>query len=326
MGTAPTEFAEVIKVRFGAPLNASDGPAGVVAHVVVDPATRIISHVGVKLSRLGGRAYDLPAELIDAAAADAVTLSIARAEIPLKAQETPQTFARLSGATAVAAGGKPIGKLVQLTALRDTLALHRLIVDRGLRGEVVVPVDAATMIDGRRTEVGLGGDEVRALTGYRPDEELLRDIESTLFDYPRLRIDLRGMRLRAIDGDVWLLGHISSDLNGRIILDLVRAIAGVAAIHDELVADPDLAAAVAAALGRDERTRGQHIGVYPRLGEVRLAGVVETPAARQAATAIAESVPGVERVANELVVRPGSDVVPTFAGVTGEEDIIPGGG
>jgi BON domain len=118
---------------------------------------------------------------------------------------------------------------------------------------------------------------------------------------------------------------VSSDLNTRLAEEQLQGIDGLAAIHNELITDTDLAAAIAAALARDPRTREQHIGVYPKLGDVYLRGVVRTPEAREAAGQIADAVPGAEKVINDLVVRPDADVVPTLASVTGQEDLVPGG-
>jgi osmotically-inducible protein OsmY len=326
MGIAATEFAEVIKFRFGAPVIASDGASGVLAHVIVDPAARTVSHVGVRLNRFAPLAHSIPTALVKDARAESLELTIARAEIPAKAQAMPEGFVRVSSSTVVNANDKRLGRLAQLSADRDTLALRRLVVDRGLgRGEVLVPVDMTTVVGGRRIDVQLEPAQVNGLIVYRPDADLLQEINQALYDYPRLRVDLRGMQARVVDGEVWLKGHISSDLNSRLAEDQLKGISGLAAVHNQLVSDPDLAAAVAASLARDPRTRGQHIGVYPALGEVRLRGAVATSEARAAAAQVAAAVPGAERVVNELAVRPDADVVPVFAGVTGQDDLVPGG-
>jgi osmotically-inducible protein OsmY len=96
-------------------------------------------------------------------------------------------------------------------------------------------------------------------------------------------------------------------------------------VHNELVADTDLASDVAIALAADPRTRGQYIGVYPELGVVSLRGAVNSAAARAAAASIADAVPGIERVINELSVRPEADVLPNLASVTSEVERVPGG-
>jgi osmotically-inducible protein OsmY len=326
MGTAPSEFAEIIKFRFGAPVVASDGPAGYVAHVIVDSVAGVVTHVGVKLGRLESYAHNIPVALLSAAGAEQVELTITLDDIKQKAQPMADGNVQLGHSTVVDVNGKRQGKLVQVSAVRDTLAMHRLVVERGLgRGEALIPVDGNTRWDVKRVSVQLADAQARGLISYRPDAELLREVTQALYDYPRLRIDLRGMRVRTADGDVWLIGHVSSDLNSRVAEDQLVGIAGLADVHNELMTDTDLASEVAAALAQDARTRGQHIGVYPVLGEVRLRGTVKTQGAKDAATQVASAVPGAERVVNDLHVDPNAEVVPVLAGITGEEDMVPGG-
>ena len=78
------------------------------------------------------------------------------------------------------------------------------------------------------------------------------------------------------------------------------------------------------ALAHDPRTANEHIGVYPKFGDVHLRGRATHTEARQAAGAIAATVPGVKQVANELGIDPNADVVPVLAGITNEEDMVPG--
>jgi osmotically-inducible protein OsmY len=326
MAMPPTEFTEIIKFRFGAPVVASDGASGVVEHVIVDPGTRTVTHVGIKLTRYFGSAHSIPVELVKDARVEQVELSIPREEIAHKAQAMPDGFARLSEATTVDGGGKRLGRLVQISVIHATLAMRRLVVARGLsREEVLVPVDATTHVDGKHIAVQLDEAQMKQLIAYRPDADLLREVADALYNYPRLRVDLPGIEARAVDGEIWLRGHVSSDLNSRLAVDQLVGIKGIVQVHNELVTDTDLAAAVAAALARDPRTQRQHIGVYPTLGDVRLGGVVRTPEARAAATQVAEAVPGVARVENELAVRADADVVPIFSGITGKDDQVPGG-
>jgi osmotically-inducible protein OsmY len=89
--------------------------------------------------------------------------------------------------------------------------------------------------------------------------------------------------------------------------------------------DPELAAEISRALARDPRTAGEHIGVYPMLGRVRLRGAVHTVAAREAAERLATAIPGVGEVVNELHVSADANVLPVMASVTNTEDVVPGG-
>lgn len=324
--TSATEFAEVIKFRFGAPVVASDGASGSVDHVIVDPAAGTITHAGIKLSWLRSRTYSVPVDVVKGARGGGIELSITRAEIAGKSQNIPANLVRWNGATTVAAAARPIGRLAQLTARQDTHALIHLIVGRGLTGgEVVLAATAITQIAAKRITTNLSATQSSQLPVFRPDQVLEREVNEALYNYSRLRVDLRGIVVRAIDGNVWLRGHISSDLNRRVAMDQLTGIAGLWAVQNHLIADTDLAAAVASALARDARTREQHIGVYPDLGTIVLRGMTQTAEAREAASQVVAGVAGVEKVVNELVVSLGAEVVPVLSSVTSRAEMVPGG-
>ncbi|HLY32645.1 MAG TPA: BON domain-containing protein, partial [Ktedonobacterales bacterium] len=96
-------------------------------------------------------------------------------------------------------------------------------------------------------------------------------------------------------------------------------------LHNNLLTDTEVASAVSQALARDPRTAHGYIGIYPALGVVHLRGVVPTNDMRQAAEEIARATPEVASVVNEIHVNPSGDVLPVMAGVTGDEDRVPGG-
>ncbi|HEY7984209.1 MAG TPA: BON domain-containing protein [Ktedonobacterales bacterium] len=320
------EFAEVHQVRFGAPVVASDGASGNVAHVLVDPAARAATHIGVRLARWRGQTYNVPLAALASANADGATLTITRDEVSKGAPLNAAPLERLVRGTTVASEQKTVGRLKQISFTRAAGTLHRMVVSRGAGRDVYVAAASAYSFGEKRIAVRLTPAEVDGLTVARPDADLKREAEAALFDYQRLRIDLAGIDLRAIDGEIWLLGHVSSELNSRLIVEQLRGLRDLAAIHNYLIADSELAATVAAALARDPRTRGQHIGVYPTLGQVRLGGAVESPTVAEAAAQVARAVPGVTNVIAQLEVRPGLAGLPVFAGVSGMEDIVPGGG
>lgn len=325
MQTAGLEFAEVKKFRFDAPIVASDGDAGRLAAMVADAERRTLTHLVVRVGFLGmGGTYYVPMDLVSDASRDAVNVSVTLDDMRQKLKAQPQG-ATLTSGTSIVAGGKRLGHLAQVTIHAETLALRHLVVARGVGREVLVPASGITSLGAKQITVDLGAVKPDQLTPFRPDAEVRDDVFAAIFNYDPLRIDLPSIAIHAIDGAVWLKGHVSSDLNRRLVGDQLTHIVGLAEVHNELVADTDLASSVSFALARDPRTAGQHVGVYPRLGEVRLRGAVRTPEARQAATQIAEAVPGVNSVVNELHVDPAATVVPVLAGVTNAEDDVPGG-
>lgn len=322
MQTAATEFAEVLKFRFDADIEAADGEAGRLAAIVADPATRAITHAVVKTRVLFGATCFVPLQLVTDATADTVTLSVPLAEIE-KMSVRPDG-ATLSASTGVATGHKRLGRLRQITVNRQTRAPRHLVIERGGR-EVLVPAAMLASVTAKQITVDLGDLNPAQLVPYRPDEELRQEVYDAIYDYPRLRVDLPGIVIHAIDGVVWLRGYVASDLNRRIVTDQLGGIVGLAELHNELIADNQLAADVSMALGRDPRTAGEPIGVYPRLGTVHLRGNARSAAARQAAGEIARAVPDVKAVVNELHLDPRAAVVPVLASVTNEEDRVPGG-
>lgn len=319
-----SEFAAVQKFRFEADVEASDGIAGKLRWVIADPATHAVTFDGIKPG-IFGPTYDVPIHLVTAADDNRVTVSVPLDEI--KKFGTRPPGAQLDRSTHVAtSGGKTLGKLVQLTINQETGALRHLVVDRALHGETLVNAGLITDLSAKQIIVNLGALQPGQLTPYRPDAELRDEVYSRIYDYARMRPDLPGITIHAIDGVVWLKGWVSSDVNRRIIQDLLENITGMAELHNELVADNQLAAAVSLALGRDPRTAAQRIGVYPKLGEVHLRGIVQSPQVAGAATDIAGTIPGVKSVVNEMRINPQFTNIPDLAAVTNAEDLIPGGG
>ncbi|MGH2516138.1 MAG: BON domain-containing protein [Ktedonobacterales bacterium] len=325
METAATEFAEVKKVRLGARVDASDGDAGKVAEMVADAGGRRVIAVGIKLGFWGsGGTFSVPMGLVAAGESESLTITIPLDEIRRRYAAAPDGV-RLTGGTSVVAGGRTLGRLTQVTVHSETLTLRHLVIARGMGREYVVPARAVTGISANAIQVDLGMVKPDALAPYRTDADLREDVYQAINNYDPLRIDLPGIEIHAIDGVVWLKGHVSSELNVRLAADQLGNITGLSELHNELIEDSDLAARISHALALDPRTAKEYIGVYPQLGVVRLRGAVRTPEAWQAATEIASSAGGIKTLVNELKVDPSADVVPVLSGVTNEEDMVPGG-
>jgi osmotically-inducible protein OsmY len=321
MQTAATEFADVFKFRFGAKVEASDGDAGRLVRVIANGQQRIVTHISVQVGLLFGKMYYLPLDLVSTATAEVITVSVPLEEM-VKSTTKPEG-AELSHSTGIMMAGKRIGQLSQLTIHKETRRLRHLVMERGSR-EMVVPATAVTSLSDRQISADLGDASVSQLTVYRPDEELRQAVYDAIYDYPQLRVELNGIIIHAIDGVVWLRGYVSNDLNRRLVADQLQHIPGLAELHNELITDTELAADVAMALAHDPRTAKEHIGVYPKLGEVHLRGRVTTTEARAAAGTIAGSNSDAKEVVNELLIDPSAEVVPVLAGITNEDDKVPG--
>jgi osmotically-inducible protein OsmY len=323
MQRAATEFAAVWKFRFGSTIHTEDGELGTLIQLAVDPARRLLTHVGVRFG-LFGRVHLVPTQVIAEASPEIAQITIARADVEKLAQSGTGGVI-FSEKTQIVLNGKRLGKLTQLTINRETLALRHMVADRGLGGEVLVSAADIAQVDARHILLDVTQPGAQPLTPFRPDAELYTDVRQAIESYPRLRIDLDGIEIHAIDGVVWLKGYVSSELNRRLVQDQLINIRGMAELHNELITDTDLAATVSAALASDPRTAGERIGVYPSLGTVRLRGSVRTQAARDAAGQVATGVSGVKSVDNDLHINPEASVLPVLASVTNQEDRIPGG-
>ncbi len=314
-------FADVQKFRFGAEVEASDGVSGKVEYVVADPAANTVTAAGIR-PRVFGKTYDVPLRLITAASAATVTIGVPLADVEKMA--TRPSGVVLDRSTAVVAGGKRLGRLEQVTVHSESGMLRHLVVE-SLGREMLVPAPRITSITAKQIAVDLGSVQPKQLVPYRDDEELRQEALTAIDGYVPLRIDMRGFEVHAIDGVVWLRGHVASDLNRTLVADQLVGLPGLAEIHNDLLSDARLSSAVSMALARDPRTTEARIGVYPRLGEIRLRGNVLNAATRQTAELVAAAVPGVKSVVNELIINPRERALHDLAAVTVHEDMVPGG-
>jgi osmotically-inducible protein OsmY len=331
----------VQKFRFGASIRASDGDAGRLIAVVVDGPERVLTQVGIRVHLFDRHATFVSLDRVTSATAASISLGISRDEMKNEIAEGSLTPSRiiLTRSTQVRASEqlgnnksseRSLGHLKQLTIAAPSRVLLHLVAARPWHSAIGVPVGLITDLSAERIGIrmaSLSADRRSPLQPYRPDDELGHDVFDTLYDNVSLRVDLPGIEIHPIDGTVWLQGHVSNDAMRRLAMEEIQGITGLSAVHNELVADDTLAAAVSAALALDPRTAGagQYIGVYPRLGEIHLRGSVQTAAAREGASTVALAVPAVKRVVNELHIDPDALELHDLAGVTNQYDLVPGG-
>ena len=334
------ELPAIQKFRFGAAIQASDGEAGRLITVVVDGQSRALTQVGIRVHQFDRHLAYVPLHSLISATTTGISLDISREEI--EAERSTPTGIVLTDSTRVKFSRKigpntnnkeSVGRLRQLTITVPSRLLRHLVVARPWHSALLVPVDlisdlTAELITIRKDSIdGPSGNQPRHLHPYRSDEELGQEVFDKLYGYEILRVDLPGIEIHPIDGAIWLQGHVSSDGMRRLATEEIQGIAGLSAVHNELVGDDALAAAVAVALAHDQRTAGagQYIGVYPRLGIIHLRGSVQTAAAREGATSVAAGVASVKQVVNELHVDPDAHDLSDLAGVTNQYDLVPGG-
>jgi len=132
---------------------------------------------------------------------------------------------------------------------------------------------------------------------HRQDAGIQADAWMVLWKADDLRVlDINSMDIEVHEGEVWLLGHVVDSHHRQLAENLVKAVSGVSAVHNELVADPDLGIKVAQTLAADPRTRPYNVRVGAYQGWIHLSGNVPTPEAQSAAEEVAANVPVVRGV------------------------------
>ena len=320
-------ISEMQKFHFGSKIFCSDGEDGVLVHVLFNPTTRRLTRLGVKQGRLFGKTVNTSYENVDAATGDGITLKIKRAEV-LTGSTTEGEAVQLDSKSVVDNVGSSGKGTLMMVAVHPESGELAYIVVRNLRAghATLLKQEYITQLSTGQVKVNIADAQLNALPPYRSDSELQREVESILFDLTPLHVDMKGITIRVLDGLLYLDGNISSSLRGDIARDQVEGVPGLLEIKNRLVGDDILAADLAMALGRDPRTRDLPIGVYPRLGAVRLSGAVHNEQQKVAATEIASNFPGVRSVFNDLVVNPKADSINVMSPAEGgeAEDKVPG--
>lgn len=322
-----TSIAEMQKFIFGSRVFCSDGEDGILTHVGFDPATRRLTHVGVKQGRFFGKTVYLPFNTVTKASGNGVELSLTRDALTAASQNVSSQILLVNKSTVQHAESSARGTLL-LVAVQPKSGELAYIVARSLRHgqDTLVREEYVKKLDNERIEISIADATLQTLPPYRPDAELQREVEDILFDLTPLHIDFKGMSVRVLDGVLYLDGNISSALRGDIVRDQALGVLGLLAIENHLVGDDRLAGDLAQELAGDPRTRNLPIGVYPRLGVVRLSGAVHDAQQKEAAEEIARQFPGVRGVVNDLIIDPNAAILHVMSAPEGGESIdkVPG--
>jgi osmotically-inducible protein OsmY len=168
---------------------------------------------------------------------------------------------------------------------------------------VVVPLSWARSVSPERIELTASRDEVLGLPDYRPDDAIRVGMLRRLSEDPRFEgIDRYTLKFEVEGGMVRLTGRVRGAALKLAAEELVASTPGVVAVHNELIADDELALSVERAL-RASGLRLSELEISVLLGLVKLRGRAATKADREAAANIARAIPGVETVANDLALQ-----------------------
>lgn len=324
--TTSTTIFEMQKFHFGSKILCTDGEEGTLVQMGFAPANRRMTHIGIRVGRFFGKTMYLPYDTVTDATGDGVTLRLAGADVLTSSKNAPGETIFLDVKSVVAAGSS--NGTVSIIAVHPGSGELAYIVAHHLHAgqDTMLDQEYVTKIEPDRVVVTIPDTTLQTLPAYRSDNELQQDVERVLFDITSLHIDYKGMTIHVLDGVLYLSGNISSSLRSDVVQDQASGVQGLLGIQNRLLGDDMLAAGLAAALGHDERTRDLPIGVYPKLGIVRLGGAVHTPQQKAAAGEIARAFPGTINVVNTLVVNPKADLIHVMSPAEGGEadDLIPG--
>ncbi len=320
-------ITEMQKFHFGSRITFADGEDGTLVHVIFDPTTRRLTHIGVRQGRLFGKTYNLPYSTVISATNAEVMLNIGRVNLPA-ASSADVSGILLDNKTTVSNAATSAKGSLMLLAVQPGSAELAYLVTHHLKPnqDTLILQELVKEIAADHITINMPETMLDSAPHYRTDRDLQQEVEARLFDLTPLHIDLKGIDAHVIDGVLYLSGNISSSLRSDMATDQASSVAGLVEIKNNLLGDDLLANDLAMALGRDPRTRDLPIGVYPRLGVVRLSGAVHNSQQKAAAEEIARTFPGVRSVFKDLVVDPRSDLLRVMASSEGgeAEDKIPG--
>lgn len=322
-----TSISEMQKFIFGSKVFCSDGEDGILTHLGFEPAAHRLAHIGVKQSRFFGKTVYLPFSVVTDASGDGVNLNITRDELANVSKEQPGGVLFDNHSVVQHRESSAKGTLL-LAAVHPSSGELAYFVAHSLRAgqSPLLRQEYVQRMSNGLIEVSIPDALFQTLPPYRPDAELQREVEDVLFDLTPLHVDFKGMSVRVLDSVLYLDGNISSSLRGDIVRDQALGVQGLLEIKNRLIGDDKLAGDLAMALAHDPRTRELPIGVYPRLGDVRLSGAVHDSQQKEAAGTIARDFPGVRAVFNDLQIDPKAVGLNVMASAEGGEaaDIIPG--
>jgi len=137
------------------------------------------------------------------------------------------------------------------------------------------------------------------------DVDLQAQVEEAIWRYEPLRVLHAPLKAEVRNGEVTLTGIVPSRMIHYGLIETLRRIPSVRAVRDQTMTDPDIQQAVTLVLAQHPETQpwSAHVYVLSRNGFVQLTGTVPDAAAAETVVRVAQSVPGVRRVANLLQIE-----------------------
>jgi hypothetical protein len=292
--------AERWDLRFGARVEYDDQPLGWVHSLSVTPKTCELTHLVVRRGLFARQVDRVPVDLVDDADQDRVTLRrlpVDRARA--SAANSDGTDVRLvsptvTSRTHVMLDDRDEGRLALLLVESATRRVTHVVVRRGMLGsrQLIVPMDRVVELTPSRLVLDLDSNKWDDLPDYRPDDEIVANVERALEgDEIIRRLSAPFLTVTARRGVVTVSGNLATSAHRSLIARAVRSVPGVLALRNLPIGDDELEITVAQALALDPQTRPLIIPIQANLGMLRLFGDMPS-----AARDLARVVPGVRGV------------------------------
>jgi len=319
----------------GAPVQAIDGPFGHLHAVILNSHLDRVVALVVRSGLLPPHDSIVPMEQVADATDAHILVRARRAELAHQLAFDSAHYLEFatSGAGTAALGGTQLGALAHMAhqgRLGLTVVLRRnepvwcsdgragrirgmcltpagqvrsIVVDRRGRSRraVLVPMAWVRYLDERGVWIAADRAALDRLPVYRPDHRIAADVEQALWNDEVVHaLDIAEIGIAVAAGVVTLSGYAATPISKARAARAARAVPGVLGVVNQIVADSDVASAVAQALANDSRTRGQPVLVHARHGVITLSGAVASAMVHSTAEACAASVPPVRAVVNTL--------------------------
>jgi osmotically-inducible protein OsmY/sporulation protein YlmC with PRC-barrel domain len=303
------------EVKIGSPVTVTDGDYGRLQELVVDPGQERV--VGLLVRPHGWLPYHpviVPENVIADASENEVRLNISREQVQALPEYLRDTELRMDGRTyrvedqllLIRAGQRvfcreePAG-WVALLLLEPGGRITGFVLHTGPRigRNLIVPITWIQRVAGNHVYVSAGKKDLQGLPDYGLDDALAAEVQGALWSDEILRnTDYNEIGVSVENGILRLQGHVNSKRNRIRAEEAAGSIPGVLGVQNDLILDQDVANAVAQALGNDEHTRFAKVSVGVHHGFITLNGHVDRADTREAAEAIAATIPQARGVIN----------------------------
>lgn len=295
---------ERMELRIGTPIIARDGAYGYLEQIVIDRPSSRVTGLVVRKNPLVDTAPVIPLEKIADATDEEIRVQLNCAQIArLPDFDATETLPEIlhAGQTVRTTDGHT-SHIVDLL-ITPSGNIHHLVVHTGiLAGQnVILPVESVSQVKQLTVLLKSNQRELESLPSYRPDADILGDLESALWRDPVLRVlERHSMEPEVSDGIVILRGHVATTIAKMKASTIAATVPGVLKVCNLLTSDPDIQSLVAQTLGQEPCLRDEYPRVEVQHGVVILSGKVGSAQARRIAEECAASIPQVRGVLNYL--------------------------